>query len=134
MGCIVILLNTDTTKLLKSVSMLNVSRNNINCVNVTEPGRYSMMVHDWESNGGISDQPAVKMMMDITRAAPSPPDPVIQEPRCLYQLARVIVITNIFTIVINVVSYVIRTPLQIVYNNVNYSNSFSVYSNSFSVS
>lgn len=63
-----------------NVFMNSMSYTGSDCVTVSDTGRYSMMVHDWEINGEISDQPAVKMMIDISQVLPGPdPSTMIQK-------------------------------------------------------
>ena len=61
-GCLVVLLNTDTTLI---SGPLRISRNSSNnntasdCITLSDNGHYILSVYDWEEDGGLSNETAV---------------------------------------------------------------------------
>ncbi len=60
-GCLVVLLNTDTTVI---SGPLRIYRNNNNntasdCITLSDNGHYILSVYDWEEDGGLSNKTAV---------------------------------------------------------------------------
>ena len=67
-GCLVVLLNTDTTLI---SGPLRISRNSSNntasdCITLSDNGHYILSVYDWEEDGGLSNETAVTTSINIS--------------------------------------------------------------------
>ena len=72
-GCLVVLLNTDTTLI---SGPLRISRNSSNnstasdCITLSDNGHYILSVYDWEEDGGLSNETAVTTNMMVSGIVP----------------------------------------------------------------
>ena len=71
-GCLVVLLNTDTTLI---SGPLRISRNSSNntasdCITLSDNGHYILSVYDWEEDGGLSNETAVTINIRVKRIMP----------------------------------------------------------------
>ena len=73
-GCLVVLLNTDTTLI---SGQLRISRNSSNnntasdCITLSDNGHYILSVYDWEEDGGLSNETAVTTNIRVKGIIPS---------------------------------------------------------------
>ena len=72
-GCLVVLLNTDTTLI---SGPLRISRNSSNnntasdCITLSDNGHYILSVYDWEEDGGLSNEAAVTINIRVKGIMP----------------------------------------------------------------
>ncbi len=57
-GCLVVLLNTDTTVISGPLRISRNSNNNTasDCITLSDNGHYILSVYDWEEDGGLSNE------------------------------------------------------------------------------
>ena len=82
-GCLVVLLNTDTTLI---SGPLRISRNSSNnntasdCITLSDNGHYILSVYDWEEDGGLSNETAVTTNIRVVGIMPIPTTSSVFEP------------------------------------------------------
>ena len=58
-GCLVVLLNTDTTLISGPLRISRNSNTASDCITLSDNGHYILSVYDWEEDGGLSNEIAV---------------------------------------------------------------------------
>ena len=66
-GCLVVLLNTDTTVISGPLRISRNSNNNTasDCITLSDNGHYLLSVYDWEEDGGLSNEIAVTIIIMV---------------------------------------------------------------------